>query len=67
MSSHRVSNVIIMFGSTDNEEYFNEPDTGDEPLWGQYSQFSQIGKIFTSHIHKAPKVEAQISHSWCLH
>jgi hypothetical protein len=48
-----------MFGLPKDKEYIEEIDTGDEPLRGQDSQPTQLGKRSTSHMHKAPDEEAK--------
>jgi hypothetical protein len=60
------SNEIDTFGSPEDEEYFGETDTGDEPLRGQDSQ-PTIGKRSKSHMHEALDKEAENAHSRCLH
>jgi len=52
-----------MFGIPEDEDYVEEIDTGDEPLRGQDSQPTQLGKRSTSHMHEAPDEEAQNAHS----
>jgi len=67
MLCHHGCNEIAIFGLPEDEKYVEETDTGDEPLRGQDSQPTQIGKRFTSHLHEAPEEEAENAHSWHLH
>jgi len=57
------SNKIDIFGLAEDEEYVEEIDTRDEPLRGQDSQPTQIGKRSRSHMHEAPDEEAENAHS----
>jgi len=59
MSCQHGSNEIDMFGLPADEEYVEEIDTGDEPLRGQDSQPTQLGKRSTSHMHEAPDEHQQ--------
>jgi len=52
-------NEINIFGLPKDKEYVEETDTGHEPLRGQASQLTQIGKRSTSHMHEAPDEEAE--------
>jgi len=61
MSCQHGSNEIDIFGLPEDEEYVDEIDTGGEPLRGQDSQPTQIGKRSTSHMHEAPDEEAETS------
>ena len=63
MSCQHGSNEIDIFWLPEDEEYVDETDTGGEPLWGQDSQPTQIGKRSTSHMHEAPDEEAESAHS----
>jgi len=65
MSCLHESNEIDtdMFGLPEDKEYIEETDTGDEPLRRQGSQPTQLGKRFSSHMHKAPDEEAENAHS----
>jgi hypothetical protein len=56
MSCQHGSNEIDIFGLSEDEEYVEETDTGDEPL--RDSQPTQIGKRSKSHMHEAPDEEA---------
>ena len=66
MSCHHGSNEIDICGLPEDEEYVDEIDTVDEPLRGQDSQPMQIRKRSKSHMHEAPDMEAEHSHSWRL-
>jgi len=59
MSCQHGSNEIDIFGLPEDEEYVKEIDTGDEPLRGQDSQPTQIGRRSRSHMHEAPDEEAE--------
>jgi hypothetical protein len=63
MSCQHESNEIDMFGLSEDEEYVEETDTGDEPLRGQDSQPTHIGKRPASLMHEAPDEEAEIARS----
>jgi len=65
MSCLHESNEIDtdMFGLSEDKEYIEETDTGDEPLRRQESQPTQSGKRSTSHMHEAPDEEAENAHS----
>jgi hypothetical protein len=64
MSCQHGSNVIDIFGLPEDEEYVDEIDTGGEPLRGQDSQPTQIGKRSTSLMHEATDEEPEnITHS----
>jgi len=68
MSCQHGSNEIDIFGLPEDEEYVDEIHTGDEPLRGQDSQPTQIGKRFKSHMHEAPDEEVENNaHSRRLH
>jgi len=69
MSCLHESNEIDthMFGLREDKEYIEETDTGDEPLRRQDSQPTQLGKIFSSHMHEAPDKETENAHSRHLH
>jgi hypothetical protein len=54
MSCQHGSNEIYIFGLLEDEKYVDEIDTGDEPLRGQDSHSSQIGKRSRCHMHEAP-------------
>jgi len=57
-----------IFGVPEEEDYVVETDTGNQPLPGQDSQPTQIGKRSTAHMHEAPdKEEEHIAHSQRLH
>jgi len=68
MSCLHESNEIDtnIFGLSDNEEYMEETDTGDEPLQRQDSQPMQSGQRSTSHMDEGPDEEAESAHSWHL-
>jgi len=57
------SNEIDIFGLPEDAEYVKETDTRDEPVLGQVSQPTQIGKRSKSHMHEAPEEEAENAHS----
>jgi len=63
MSCQHGSNESDIFGLPEDEEYVDEIDTGDEPLRGQDSQPTQLGKRSKSHMHQAPDEEAEKAHS----
>jgi hypothetical protein len=63
MSCQHGSNEVDIFGLPEDEKYVDEIDTGDEPLRGQDSQPTQIGKRSKSHMHEAPDEEAENAHS----
>jgi hypothetical protein len=63
MSCPHESNEIDIFGLSEDEQYVEETDTGDEPLRGKDSQSTQIGMRSTSHMHEAPDEEAENAHS----
>jgi hypothetical protein len=63
MSCQHGSNEIDIFGLTEDEEYVDKIDTGDDPLRGQDSQPTQIGKRSTSRMHEAADEEAENAHS----
>ena len=68
MSCQHGSNQVNIFGLPEDEKYVDETDTRGEPLRGQDSQPTQIGKRSISHMHECPDEEAQnISHSRHLH
>jgi hypothetical protein len=60
------SNDIDLIGLPENEEYVDEIDTGDEPLHGQESKHTQIGKRSTSRMDEASDEESENTHSGCL-
>jgi hypothetical protein len=63
MSCQHVSNEINIFGLPEDEEYVEEIDTGDEPLRGQDSLSTQIGKRSTTRMHETvPDEEAENAH-----
>jgi len=65
MSCQPGSNEIELFGLSEDEEFVDEKDTGDETL--RDSQPMQIGKRFTSYMHEAPDLQAEnLAHSWRL-
>jgi len=60
MSCQHGSNEIYISGLSEDEEYVEETDTGDEPL--RDSQPTQIGKRSKSHMHEVPDEEAENAH-----
>jgi len=62
MSCQHGSNEIDIVGLPEDEEYVDEIDTGGEPLRGQDSQPTQIGKRSTSLMHEAPDKEGENTH-----
>ena len=61
---HEINEIDTdMFGLPEDKEYIEEIDTGDESLWGQDSQPTQIGKRSTSHMHESPDEEAKNAQS----
>jgi len=64
MSCQDGSNEIYIFVLPEDDNYVGEIDTAGEPLRGQHSQPTQVGKRSTSLMHEAPEEEAEhITHS----
>ena len=64
---HECNEIVTdMVGLSDDEEYIEETDTGDEPLRSQDSQPMQSGRRSTSHMHEPPDKEAENAHSQSL-
>jgi len=52
-----------MFGLPGDGEYIEVMDTGDQPLWREDSQPTQLNPRSTSHMHEDPDEEAENAHS----